>query len=98
MQLSDHLTLENVAIDLPSVSKRKLLRQLADTASRQAGIEADIIARSFLPAKASAPQVPAGASLFRTRLSKGYERPQGLAEGVEWADADVAVDDSDRTE
>ncbi|MCR6498153.1 PTS sugar transporter subunit IIA [Shinella sp. CPCC 101442] len=72
MQLSDHLALENVVVDLSSVSKHKLLQQLADTASRQTGIGAGILAKAL----------SARESLGSTGIGRGIAIPHALVEGL----------------
>lgn len=72
MQLSDHLALENVVVDLSSVSKHKLLRQLADMASRQTGMEAGILAKALL----------ARESLGSTGIGRGVAIPHARVDGL----------------
>ncbi|MGQ3214473.1 MAG: PTS sugar transporter subunit IIA [Shinella sp.] len=72
MQLSDHLALENIAVDLPFVSKHKLLRQLADMSSLKSGIDAGIIAKALL----------ARENLGSTGIGRGIAIPHALIEGL----------------
>lgn len=72
MQLSDHLALENVVLDLSSVSKHKLLRQLADMASRQTGMEAGILAKAL----------SARESLGSTGIGRGVAIPHARVDGL----------------
>src|SRR5690606_15659471 len=70
MQLSDHLALENIVVDLPPVPKHKLLRQLADMSARQTGIDAGIIAKALL----------ARENLGSTGIGRGIAIPHALIE------------------
>jgi PTS system nitrogen regulatory IIA component len=72
MQLSDHLALENIVIDLPPVSKHKLLRQLADMSSLKTGIDTGIIAKALL----------ARENLGSTGIGRGIAIPHALIEGL----------------
>lgn len=73
MQLSDHLALENVAVDLPSTSKHQLLRQLADMAARQTGIEASVLAKALSIRE----------SLGSTGIGRGVAIPHARIDGLQ---------------
>jgi len=72
MHLSDHLALENVALDLPSMSKHKLLLQLAERASARTGVEAGVIAKAL----------SARESLGSTGIGRGVAIPHALVAGL----------------
>jgi PTS system nitrogen regulatory IIA component len=72
MQLSDHLALENIVVDLPPVPKHKLLRQLADMSSLKTGIDTGIIAKALL----------ARENLGSTGIGRGIAIPHALIEGL----------------
>lgn len=80
MLLSDHLALENVVVDLPSQSKHKVLRQLADLASERTGIEASAVAKALL----------ARESLGSTGIGRGVAIPHAIVETLPKSFAMVA--------
>lgn len=72
MQLSDHLPVENVAINLAFNSKTELLAKLAGLASRKIGIDKNIVLRALT----------AREGLGSTGIGQGVAIPHATIEGL----------------
>jgi nitrogen PTS system EIIA component len=72
MQLSDHLSPENVVLDLAASSKRELIIKLSDLASKRTGVEASVISAALTSRE----------NLGSTGIGQGIAIPHAIAEGV----------------
>lgn len=72
MQLSDHLSPENVVLDLAVASKRELIIKLSDLASKRTGLEASVIAAALTSRE----------NLGSTGIGQGIAIPHAIVEGV----------------
>lgn len=72
MRLSDHLSSENVAIDLKAASKQDLLMKLADLASRKTGLQPALIYRALETRE----------RLGSTGIGRGIAMPHAVVPGL----------------
>ncbi len=72
MQLSDHLSAENVVLDLAAASKRELIIKLSDLASKRSGAEASAISAALTGRE----------NLGSTGIGQGIAIPHAIIDGV----------------
>lgn len=72
MQLSDHLSAENVVLDLAASSKRELIIKLSDLGAKRTGVEASVISQALTSRE----------NLGSTGIGQGIAIPHAIVEGV----------------
>lgn len=72
MQLSDHLSAENVVLDLAAASKRELIIKLSDLASKRSGAEVSAISAALTGRE----------NLGSTGIGQGIAIPHAIIDGV----------------
>ncbi len=72
MQLSDHLSPENIALGLTAGSKRELIVKLSDLAAKKTGIEAAVISAALTSRE----------NLGSTGIGQGIAIPHAIVEGL----------------